>query len=400
MAERHTLQITVGPKEADISGSDNRALQAAVDYVANLGGGRVVILPGRYAMRDSLHLRSGVSLSGAGEETVLVKSAAAHSELAVDGDFGEEQVTLAHPDAFAVGDGITLTDDATEGFHVVVATILWREGDTFGISRPMNDNYMVEDKARATTSFPVISGYHVEGVSIDGITVEGNRENNRRLTGCRGGGIYLYRSHGTSIRNGRVYNFAGDGISFQQSNGVIVEDCHCRGNQSLGLHPGSGSGSPLIRGCLSEKNGAIGLFLCWRVKHGVFENNRLLNNGDTGISIGHKDTDNLFRGNECRGNGSEGVLFREESEAMAGHRNRFEENRIVDNGNGDKGYGVRILGQTVGLQFVNNRIGNESSRNQQIGILVGEKAGELELEGNDISGNTDTDVMDERTVAR
>ena len=179
MAERHTLQITVGPKAADISGSDNRALQAAVDYVANLGGGRVEILP------------------------------------------------------------------------------------------------------------------HSEGVSINGITVEGNKQNNPRLPGCRG-------------------------------------------NQSLGLHSGSGS---------------------------------------------------------------EGVLFREESEAMAGHRNRFEENRIVDNGNGDKGYGVRILGQTAGLQFVNNRIGNESSRNQQIGILVGEKAGELELEGNDISGNTETDVMEERKAA-
>ena len=395
MTERHTLHITVGPQDADVSGTDHRALQAAVDYVAGLGGGRVTILPGRYDMRDSLHLRSRVSIEGAGADTVLVKSAAAESALLLDGDFGEEQVTLAEPEGFEVGDGITLIDDATGGFHVVVATILWRQGDTFGISKPMNDNYMVADNARATTSFPVISGYYVEGVTIDGITVEGNREHNPRLTGCRGGGIYLYRSHGTAIRNCRAYNFAGDGISFQQSNDVIIETCHCRGNENLGLHPGSGSGSPIIRDCLSEENGAIGLFLCWRVKNGLFENNRLLNNGDTGISIGHKDTDNLFRGNECRGNRCEGVLFREESQAMAGHRNRFEANVIVDNGNSDAGYGVRILGETAGLQFVGNRIGNADTRMQRVGIQVGAQAGAVELADNDMTGNTETDVSHE-----
>ena len=32
-------RITVGMKNADITGSDNRALQAAVDYIAGLGGG-------------------------------------------------------------------------------------------------------------------------------------------------------------------------------------------------------------------------------------------------------------------------------------------------------------------------------------------------------------------------
>jgi hypothetical protein len=396
MTERRTIRVTVGPQDADIIGSDHRALQAAVDYVANLGGGRVDIGPGRYDMRDSLHLRSAVSIWGAGADTVLVKSPAAQSSLLLDGDFGEEQVTLETPERFAVGDGITMTDDRTGGFHVVVATILWREGDTFGVSKPMNNDYMVDENARAATSFPVVSGYYVDDVSIDGITIEGNKEENPRLSGCRGGGIFLYRSHGTAIRNCRVYNFAGDGISFQQSDNVSVEACHCRGNENLGLHPGSGSGSPTIRHCLSEENGQIGLFLCWRVVNGIFEHNRLLNNGSTGISIGHKDTDNLFRANEARGNRVEGVLFRDESEAMAGHRNRFEENLIIDNGNDDEGYGVRIRGETGGLQFVRNRIGNRDSQNQRIGIQVGEKAAAVELVDNDMDGNTETAVMDLR----
>ncbi|MFT5405302.1 MAG: hypothetical protein ACI9DF_004149, partial [Verrucomicrobiales bacterium] len=45
--------ISVGHANADIIGTDNRALQAAVDYIAGLGGGIVNILPGTYLMNDS-----------------------------------------------------------------------------------------------------------------------------------------------------------------------------------------------------------------------------------------------------------------------------------------------------------------------------------------------------------
>ena len=56
--------ITVGVEDADIIGRDNRALQAAVDYIAGLGGGTVKIGPGEFLMRDSLHLRSDVIVRG------------------------------------------------------------------------------------------------------------------------------------------------------------------------------------------------------------------------------------------------------------------------------------------------------------------------------------------------
>src|SRR4051794_29351872 len=49
--------VTVGQSSAEIVGRDNRALQAAVDYIANLGGGTVEVGPGEYVMNDSLHLR-------------------------------------------------------------------------------------------------------------------------------------------------------------------------------------------------------------------------------------------------------------------------------------------------------------------------------------------------------
>src|SRR5258705_930218 len=66
--------ITVGLSNAGIVGADNRALQAAVDYVAGLGGGTVEIGPGEFTMRDSLHLRSFVTVRGTPGQTVLRKA--------------------------------------------------------------------------------------------------------------------------------------------------------------------------------------------------------------------------------------------------------------------------------------------------------------------------------------
>src|SRR2546421_12740044 len=67
-------RVRVGVKDGDMVGADNRALQAAVDYVAGLGGGIVEIGAGEFLMRDSLHLRANVAVKGAGAKTVLKKA--------------------------------------------------------------------------------------------------------------------------------------------------------------------------------------------------------------------------------------------------------------------------------------------------------------------------------------
>src|SRR5436190_24203171 len=56
------ITVTVGPKKADLGGSDHRVVQAAVDYVSGLGGGTVHILPGEFRFRNAVNLRSGVRI--------------------------------------------------------------------------------------------------------------------------------------------------------------------------------------------------------------------------------------------------------------------------------------------------------------------------------------------------
>src|SRR6266436_5843452 len=56
------LTITVGPKDAQIVGTTEKALQAAIDSVARFGGGTVRILPGTYRLRNAVYLASNVRI--------------------------------------------------------------------------------------------------------------------------------------------------------------------------------------------------------------------------------------------------------------------------------------------------------------------------------------------------
>lgn len=386
--------ITVGHVDADLVGSDNRALQAAVDYIAGLGGGVVEIGPGDYSMRDSLHLRSRVTVRGCPGKTRLCKAAAATSPLALDGDFGEEQITLRDPAGFHVGCGVAISDDRSGGFHTTVARVTGRRGNTFSLDRPLMADCMVRSNARAATVFPVVSGRDIQEAVVEDLVVIGNQENNVSLNGCRGAGIYLFRGHGTTIKNCKVEAYHGDGISFQQSNDVVLEGCESVGNAALGLHPGSGSQRPVVRNCIARRNGTDGLFLCWRVRHGRFEDNVLEENGRYGISIGHKDSDNLVQQNQVRRNGHDGIYFRNETAGMAAHRNRLIANMIEDNGAVEEAAGVRIRGETDDLVFEKNTIRDTRAvgkRNQTVGILIEAQAGDVTLLDNTISADVPVD---------
>lgn len=392
--------ITVGKDNAELIGSDNRVLQAAVDYIAGLGGGLVEIGQGQFLMRDSLHLRSNVTVRGHKGKTILRKAEGVVSTLALDGDFGEQQITVVNPAGFEVGYGVAIWDGRSGGFHNTVGRITGRNDNTFSIDKPLMADYMVRNEAKAATIFPVVSGYHLDGAQIENLVIDGNKESNVHLTGCRGAGIFLYRAFGTVIRGCIVRNYNGDGISFQQSNDVTVIDCICQDNAFLGIHPGSGSQRPLVRNCIARRNGTDGLFLCWRVRHGLFEDNVLESNGRFGISIGHKDSDNLFRRNFVRLNHRDGVFFRNESLGMAAHRNRLEENIIEDNGADGQAAGIRIRGHTNDLVFKNNTIRDtraKEAQTQTVGISIEETVGKVTLEGNKIEAKT---VIDDRRASK
>ena len=383
--------LMVGISSADIIGNDNRALQAAVDYAGNLGGGTVLIGPGEYLMRDALHLRSRVTVRGAGETTVLKKDCEHRAPLAADGDFGEAAITVQNPEGFAIGRGVYVASKTIKNFLGACATILNRRSNYFTLSRSLNADVLTTDGGFAATIYPVISGCNLEDARVENLAVAGNRAGNpTKVDGCRTAGIFLYRGDHCVISNCFVRDYNGDGISFQQSNDVQVDGCVVERCAGFGLHPGSGSQRPSVKNCRAIENGEDGFFFCWRVRGGVAESNWLENNGGYGMSIGHKDSDNFVRKNTIIGNKLGGVYWRAETEPMAAHRVIFENNTVRDN----EGWGLFVDGATHGTIIRSNIVEDTGSGQQNTGIRIGKQAGEVVLEGNSIKAASQ--LVDER----
>ncbi|GMV79586.1 MAG: hypothetical protein AMXMBFR7_07700 [Planctomycetota bacterium] len=386
----HGPCVRVGPDEGDLRGADHRAIQAAVEYVAKLGGGTVELAPGRYTLRNAVALRDRVRLRGTPGKTMLVACDGAESPLALDGDCNERRVTLARPEAFRVGDGISVQTPKSGGFATSTATLVARAADdprAFLLDRGLYLDYLVKQEATARLAFPLVGAWQVRDAIVEGLVLDGNKEKAQPLNGCRGGAYYAFESERLWVRQCEFLRYAGDGISFQVSQDVWIEDCLAAECTHLGLHPGSGSQRPVVRRNTSRANGSDGIFVCWRVKHGLFEANTVEANGGQGVSIGHKDTDNLFAGNTIVNNAKAGVLFRDESEPMGAHRNVFEGNTILDNGQREALAAVEVRGETHDLVFRGNTIGRGAAGNgPDAGIWIGPQALRVSSEGNVFKG--------------
>jgi hypothetical protein len=382
---------------ADVVGSDDVALQKAADMLKP--GDTLEIGPGTYEMKNSLFVPSRVTVRGIPGQTILKKSPGVESLLLEDGDYGEHLLRVAEPQKFRPGMGLEVMDDASNsGWDVSITAIRAIEGNILRVSPMTLKDYDLAGKhARVRNTFPILCAIQTEGVVFENLIVDGNRSENEYLDGCRGGAIYLHISRDAVIRNCVARNYNGDGISFQITENIQVLDCESFGHSGYGVHPGTGSDRPLVKNCRLHDNGQVGLFLCWRVRHGQFVNNVIQNNGQYGISIGHKDTDNLFAQNTVAGNGFCGVLFRKETFSNSGHRNTFKENRILDNGNSTKGYGFYIEPAAGQIVVTNNTIAETrkaDARTQRYGVYKNPGAGSVTLEGNTLTGHTEKDFFE------
>jgi len=383
-AER--LTVSVGPKGADLLGSDDRVIQAAVDYVARLGGGAVRVLPGTFKLRNSVYLPSRVRLIGSGEDSVLIKEPSVTTKLRADSDWYDQEITLDDSRGFKVGDGVCLRAKNPHhgGPTVIKRTLVARSGDRFRLDRPLRENLWLAGTPMASTLFPLVSGDQVSDLVIEDLALDGNRANNENLDGNYSGCIFLQDCNRVAIRRVTARNQNGDGISWQICHDVSVEDCHSHSHAGLGLHPGSGSQRPVMRGNRIERCD-IGIFFCWGVRFGLAERNAIEACRGSGVSIGHRDTDNVVRDNTIRSSGKVGVLFRNETNAFAGHRNRIERNQIIDSGP-DDGVGVDIQGETEGVTIVRNEVRETRGPSKRVGIRVGAKARAISLLDNRVEG--------------
>jgi len=367
---------------ADVVGSDSAALQKAANLLRP--GDTLVIGPGAYRMDASLAIPSNVVVRGTAGKTILLKSRGFESALTEDGDFGESYLSVADSQNFPPGTGVEILDDTLkEGWDVSISKVVAVRGHILEIDPPTVRDYDLDQKhARIRNTYPILCAMNAENVAFEDLTVDGNKAQNSYLDGCRGGAIYLYNVRNVTVKNCVARNYNGDGISFQISENVHVLNSESFGQTGYGVHPGTGSANSVVEHCHLHNNGDIGLFLCWRVRHGQFRDNIIEDNGHYGISIGHKDTDNEFTNNTIARNGVAGVYFREETPVNSGNRNTFRDNRILDNGNAKAGYGFYIAARVNDTVITGNRI------SQRVAVYKAKGAGSVRLENNTIEGNT------------
>ncbi|GMV90719.1 MAG: hypothetical protein AMXMBFR82_04970 [Candidatus Hydrogenedentota bacterium] len=390
------LTITAGPDKADLVGASDKVIQAAVDYVARMGGGTVQVLPGEYRMRNAVYIPSGVRILGSGLDSVLVKEPCVETTIAEDSDWYDQEITLADASGFEVGDGICLQckNPHHGGQQVVKRTLVARSGNRFKLDKALRENFWMDTTPTVSSLFPLLTAEYASGIVIENIALDGNRANNPNLNGNYAGGIWMQDCSQLIFRGVTSRSYNGDGFSWQICHDVLVENCHSHDNADLGMHPGSGSQRPIIRNNRIERNN-IGIFFCWGVKYGLAEKNAISDIATAGISIGHRDNENIVRDNDVVRSGVCGVLFRpERGEGYTATGNRVENNRIVDSG-AEEGIGVDIQGVTRGNTIARNEIRETRGPASRIAIRIGAEAGDNIIEGNRIEGY-ETDITDLR----
>ena len=244
------LTLTVGPKAADLIGSTEKVVQAAVDSIARWGGGTVKILPGNYHFRNAVYLQNNVRILGSGVDSVITKQPSVTAKLSEDSDWFDQEITFADAAGLEIGDGICLrakevSDGSTE---VIKRTLVARSGNRFKLDRALRKNVWLMGQPTVETLFPLFSGENIGDITIENITLDGNKSNNGNLDGNYAGCIWLQDCNRITMRKVIARNYNGDGISWQICHDVLAEECDSHDHTGLGLHPGSGSQRSIIRG--------------------------------------------------------------------------------------------------------------------------------------------------------
>ncbi len=399
MRNRQDMVMTVGQAEGDLQGNDDKVIQAGIEYLHRLGGGTLHVLPGVYNLRNAIYLRPNITLRGSGEETILKKSGSVVTALVRDSDWFEYGVQVADAKGFVPGGGVMLRSKKGAGdwqYDVLRATVTSIEGDVIFLDRLTEENFWLEKDATAATIFPILTAENVDNVVVEDIVLEGNRDENEHINGNFAGAVFIQHCNQWSFRNVTSRNYNGDGFSFQVCDDIRFLNCKAINNSDLGFHPGSGSQRPVFQKCLSRGN-SQGIFFCWSVSDGLAENCMLSQNSRYGISIGHRDTDNIIRQCTIERNGQVGILFRKEAnEFRSGSRNKIENCIIRDNGSKGQGIGIDIQGKIRDINVYGTRFENAAGKNQNIGIRIGREAERITLRGNTFE-NCPVHIQDTRS---
>jgi len=391
-------KITVGGADADIKGFTSEAVQTAIDAIRNGNeGGTIILRPGLYNITAPVRLYDNMALIGSGPNTILKKCKGVSSPFAIDADYGELQVTVPDASGFKPGMGVAVyDDDQRSGWALTTTRVRAVRGNTIYLDDYLLRDYHTDRNGMISNASSVIEAIDAKNIRISDMTVDGSKESNTMIDGCRAGAIYLHKVHKAVVENVVVKNFNSDGISWQITEYVAVKNCEIFGCTNSGLHPGTGSPFTLIEGNNSHDNGGYGLFVCWRVRNGIVRNNRFHHNGINGISTGHKDTNLIFADNHIFNNGEDGITLRGEAPNNEPDGTILRNNIIENNGMKKEGYGISVYCMAKNVMVENNLFRNTGNGKQIAAVYLSGHSLPVEMKGNTISGMKQGETVREK----
>jgi len=340
-------------------------LQEAID-AAPPEGGVVQVPPGEYLLRQSVRLRSRVTLQGAGPSTRLVLAGETATEPTAPGHQGDTCIRVVDTSGFLSGMQISIARRLWYGWdgddlHQPLVTAI--DGDTLHLDTPLPHDCDQGAGTAVANLFPGILVRDQEEVTVRDLVLDGHCENldaarqsvdfahSGRVPELLGpfcsftcAAIYAVGCRALRLERVTARRWPSDGFSIQRAAGAFVSQCeasHCRG---AGIHPGMSSRHVVVSGSLAHHNAWDGLYLCHNVAYSTFTGNVLHHNGQFGIGgIGwdddptHSDQGNALTGNVCEANGWAGI------QVIKGNRNVLSGNVCRASSQADPGVWPGIL---------------------------------------------------------
>jgi hypothetical protein len=322
--------------------------------------GTTTTLVGTHILRKSIELGSGDTLTG---DAVLRRGATVQKNLTQDAQEGAIRLFVADTTGYSLGDELTVLAYGTGTECVIVADV---GSDWIEIENPLSRTYTVANGAAVVNYFPLVRAVG-SGITIEGLTIDGNRDPAVLQWQIIGGGLIHMEATNSVIRgvtvtnspstgilmlDGRdnlitqsvVTNNFGHGVILDREIDTMVEFTMMSYNGGRGNGDGilvNGGAGHLIQNNITQYNGRYGLHPAGELtRGGIWQGNLSSENESNGFHFCFNNFDILVQGNVLINNGRSGIGGFGVGGVYADRFNIITENTITGNWK----YGVHTNG--------------------------------------------------------